>query len=65
MVPVMIRLRDRDIPYRFIHTGQHRATMSEMLDEFGLRKPDVILYNGPDIVAIPQMARWMVRILRR
>ena len=30
MAPVMVRLRERDVPYRFIHTGQHQATMSEM-----------------------------------
>jgi len=65
MAPVMVRLRERGVPYRFIHTGQHRETMSEMLDEFALRPPDVTLYAGRDIVSLPQMAAWLVRILLR
>jgi UDP-N-acetylglucosamine 2-epimerase (non-hydrolysing) len=63
MAPVMVRLSERGIPYRFIHTGQHQATMSEMLDEFGLKAPDVVLHSGRDVVSLPQMALWLVRIL--
>ena len=63
MAPVMVRLRDRDIPYRFIHTGQHRATMDEMLLEFGLKPPDVVLHRGRDVVSLPQMALWAAAIL--
>ncbi len=63
MAPVMVRLRDRNIPYRFVHTGQHQATMSEMLDEFGLAHPDVVLHTGKDIVSLPQMAVWAAKIL--
>jgi UDP-N-acetylglucosamine 2-epimerase (non-hydrolysing) len=63
MAPVMVRMREREIPYRFIHTGQHRATMDEMLEEFGLKPPDVVLYEGRDVVSLPQMAMWMARIL--
>jgi UDP-N-acetylglucosamine 2-epimerase (non-hydrolysing) len=63
MAPVMVRLRDRDIPYRFVHTGQHQATMSEMLDEFGLKHPDVVLHRGRDVVSLPQMAVWTAGIL--
>lgn len=63
MAPVMVRLRDRGIPYRFVHTGQHRATMDEMLEEFGLRPPDVVLHRGRDVVSLPQMALWTAKIL--
>ena len=65
MAPVMTQLRDRDLPYNFIFTGQHQATTREMLEEFGLKKPDVVLHHGDDIVAVPQMAAWMARILRQ
>ena len=41
MTPVMAQLKERGIPYNFIFTGQHRATIEEMLDEFDLKKPDV------------------------
>jgi UDP-N-acetylglucosamine 2-epimerase (non-hydrolysing) len=58
MAPILVRLQERDLPHRFIHTGQHQATMEEMVEEFGLRKPDVVLYHGNDIVSLPQMAIW-------
>jgi UDP-N-acetylglucosamine 2-epimerase (non-hydrolysing) len=63
MAPVMVRLADKGLRYNFIYTGQHRATMDEMLVEFGLRQPDVILYRGPDIVSPPRMFLWFVRVL--
>ena len=63
MAPVMVRLKERGLPYNFISTGQHRATMDEMLDEFGLKEPDVVLYTGADIVSLPQMFVWALRIL--
>jgi len=65
MAPVMLRMKERGVPYRFIHTGQHRATMSEMLEEFGLAPPDVVLYSGRDVVSLPQMASWLVRLLMK
>jgi len=50
MAPIMVRLREREIAYRFVHTGQHQATMGEMLTEFGLKPPDVVLHSlaSPD-----------------
>ncbi len=65
MAPIMVRLTEQAVPYNFISTGQHRATMKEMLREFGLKQPDVVLYDGPDIVSLPKMLLWMLRILWR
>lgn len=65
MAPVMVRLKARGVPYRFIFTGQHRATIREMLDEFGLEPPDVVLYSGRDIVSLRQMGFWVLRILAK
>ncbi len=63
MAPIMLRLKKQNLPYNFISTGQHRATMQDMLREFGLKEPDVVLYDGPEVVSLPQMFFWMVRIL--
>ncbi len=63
MAPIMVRLREREIAYRFVHTGQHQATMGEMLTEFGLKPPDVVLHSGRDVVSLPQMAGWTAKIL--
>ena len=65
MAPVMVRLRERGIAYRFVHTGQHRATMDEMLEEFRLKQPDLVLYSGSDVVSPIQMAAWTARILTK
>lgn len=63
MAPVMVELRDRGVAYRYVHTGQHQATMNEMLEEFGLKAPDVVLHRGRDVVSVPQMAAWGAKIL--
>lgn len=63
MAPVMRALREAGMPYRYISTGQHRDTIEEILDNFELKGPDIILYNGPDITSIPKMLVWALRIL--
>ena len=59
----MVRLQEKKIPYNFIHTGQHQATMNEMIRDFGIKSPDKVLYEGPDIVSVPKMFFWIIRIL--
>lgn len=63
MAPVMCALRDADIPYRYISTGQHHDTMEDILGNFGLKGPDITLYSGPDITSIPKILVWALRIL--
>jgi UDP-N-acetylglucosamine 2-epimerase (non-hydrolysing) len=63
MAPIMVRLQEKKIPYNFIHTGQHQATMNEMIRDFGIKSPDKVLYEGPDIVSVPKMFFWIIRIL--
>jgi UDP-N-acetylglucosamine 2-epimerase (non-hydrolysing) len=65
MAPVMARLRERGVAYRFVHTGQHQETMSEMLEQFGLDPPDVVLHRGGDVVTPLQTIRWFASILAR
>jgi UDP-N-acetylglucosamine 2-epimerase (non-hydrolysing) len=65
MAPVMRALRDAELPYRFISTGQHRETMDDLLSNFGVKGPDYRLYAGKDITSIPAMAVWGACILWR
>lgn len=37
--------------------------MDEMLLDFGLKGPDAVLYDGPDVVSISKMFLWIIRIL--
>lgn len=63
MAPVMLALRSSGLTYRFISTGQHRDTMVDIQNNFGISEPDFVLYSGPDITSIPKMIVWAVRIL--
>lgn len=65
MAPVMRELRASGIGYRFIFTGQHRETMTDILENFGLSGPDYRLYAGKDITSIPAMMVWAVRVIWR
>jgi len=59
MAPVMRLLQDRGLEYNFIYSGQHRDTVDDILDNFGIvKKPDVVLYDGKDITGIGQMVKW-------
>jgi UDP-N-acetylglucosamine 2-epimerase (non-hydrolysing) len=64
MAPVMWAVRDLGMSHRLILTGQHAETMNEMLDDFGLRRPDVVLQESTDVVSVPQMLAWSARLLR-
>jgi UDP-N-acetylglucosamine 2-epimerase (non-hydrolysing) len=63
MAPVMVELQNRNIPYNFIFSGQHQATVNNIREEFGLKDPDITLYTGRDITGILQMLLWSLRIL--
>lgn len=65
MGPVMRALQDSSIPYRFVHSGQHQETMNDLIANFGIKKPDVVLYSGRDITGILQMLVWALRIMFR
>jgi UDP-N-acetylglucosamine 2-epimerase (non-hydrolysing) len=43
MAPIMQELDARGIPYRFISTGQHAASIAPLLEQFRLRDPDITL----------------------
>ncbi len=63
MAPVMVELQNRNIPYNFIFSGQHQATVRNIREEFGLKDPDVTLYIGKDITGIFQMLLWSIQIV--
>lgn len=63
MAPVMVELQNRNIPYNFIFSGQHQATVDNIREDFGLKRPDITLYEGRDITGILQMLLWSIRII--
>lgn len=56
--PVMIELNNRGIDHRFVFTGQHTATIDDIIDLFKIKHPDFRLYNGREITRIGQAFLW-------
>lgn len=63
MAPIMVELQQRNIAYSFIHTGQHKETMDDLIGNFCIKAPDAYLYQGPDVTRLSQVIPWMLRIL--
>lgn len=63
MAPLLLRFQQKNIPYNFILTGQHRETIDDLRENFSVKPADVVLYRGKDIVSVPSMLIWGIRIL--
>ena len=64
MIPLMYSMKEQNIDYNFVFMAQHRETIYEMLDDFGLKKPDYVLCDtGTDIVSSKQMFFWSLKVL--
>ncbi|MCI5193261.1 MAG: hypothetical protein D3915_09030 [Candidatus Electrothrix sp. AU1_5] len=63
MAPLLAYFNYHGIAYHYISTGQHKETIDDILSNFNLRTPDILLYNGPDITSIKQMAVWGAKLL--
>ncbi|WP_018170022.1 UDP-N-acetylglucosamine 2-epimerase [Thioalkalivibrio sp. ALMg9] len=61
MAPLLGELEHQGLPYRLLLTGQHRETIDELLDEFGIRTSREWLYEGPEVKGMAQAANWMFR----
>lgn len=58
--PVMHRLAERGIAYRYIDLGQHSKTTAKIRRTFNLREPDVHLgmTESENVVSLKDAARW-------
>lgn len=65
MAPLLAVLERRHVPYRLLMSGQHRATVDDLLDEFGIITPREQLYEGPEVKGIAQAAFWLPRVAWR
>lgn len=59
--PVMHQLTKEGISYNYIFTGQHKETMTEIEDNFKIKKPDYTIYEGDDIVSKKEMLFWLIK----
>ncbi len=65
MAPVIREAEARQYPLRLILTGQHKASMAELLVEFSIRTQPTVLYDGSEASGILRMAGWLIRVLWR
>lgn len=57
--PVMHELDSRGLEYNFIDAGQHSGLTPEIVREFGLKSPDVVLRQGrQSIVSLSEAILW-------
>ena len=59
----MVLLQEREIEYNFIFSGQHQDTIANLRENFGVKKPDVILHKGTDVNSIPKMLFWLIKVI--
>lgn len=63
VAPIMQELDRRGITYRFINAGQHAASIGPLIDEFGLRQPDVTLHHGKENISrVRQGVVWLGKL---
>ncbi len=64
MAPVMAELRDRGVDYNFILLAQHRETIYEIIDQFEIKRPDIVVQDvGRDITSVGDMVVWSLKVL--
>ncbi len=63
MAPVLYEMKQQGIEYTLIYTVQHRENVQEILDVYGLRKPDVVIYGGEESNTIKKGVKWTLDML--
>lgn len=64
MAPIMQELDRRGITYRFINAGQHAASISPLIEQFALRKPDITLHHSEENIAnLRQGLAWIGKLV--
>ncbi|MGV8050824.1 MAG: UDP-N-acetylglucosamine 2-epimerase [Anaerolineaceae bacterium] len=63
MAPILKLMKMKNIYYNYISTGQHKATIDDILQNFDIKKPDYELYSGEDITSVSKMIMWSLKIV--
>lgn len=65
MAPVILAIKEREIPFDFVLTGQHEETMEDLIEGFGLPKPDYFLTPTLEADTSLKLANWLFKTLRK
>jgi UDP-N-acetylglucosamine 2-epimerase (non-hydrolysing) len=61
MSPIMIEMKNRDLPFRYIDSGQHADLTKPLRNVFGINEPDISLRrNTGSITSIITAFKWYV-----
>lgn len=61
--PIMAECQRRGIRYNFIFLAQHRQTIYEIIDLFGIKRPDRVLGDvSRDISSAGELAEWATKV---
>jgi UDP-N-acetylglucosamine 2-epimerase (non-hydrolysing) len=64
MAPIMKELENRGIDYNYIFLAQHKETMYEIMDQFEIKRPDIVIADmDKDITNVKDMIFWSFRVL--
>ena len=64
MAPVMKEFEERGIDYNFIFLAQHKETMYDILTQFRLKNPNIVIGDlDKDITNVKDMIFWSFRVL--
>ena len=62
MAPVMVELRNRNVSFRYVDSGQHAELTSVLRQTFGIGEPDVCLRRGSDVSSLLSAASWSCKL---
>jgi UDP-N-acetylglucosamine 2-epimerase (non-hydrolysing) len=65
MAPVILAMKSLDIPFCFILTGQHKETMQDLIQGFGLPAPDTVLIDAGESDTPVGLLSWFFKSFRR
>jgi UDP-N-acetylglucosamine 2-epimerase (non-hydrolysing) len=63
MAPVLYEMKRQGVEYTLIYTVQHKENVQEILDVYGLRKPDVVIYEGEESNTMKKGIKWTLDML--
>jgi len=65
MAPLMALMQKEGIEYEFIHTAQHRETITQLVRDFHIKEPDRTLYSGAESNTKTKFLGWFGAMVLR
>lgn len=65
MAPLILEFETRAWNPRIVLTGQHKVTIQELIQEFGIQSQQISLFEGPEVTGVFQVPGWFAKCLWR